>query len=215
MRLREAAPLGLVLLMFVLAYSVRDRVPDRMVVHWNARGEADGFGGKFTGLYLMPLMTLLLLGLFYVIPKIEVLEFRKNILDFDKHYFGLRTVFVGFMAGIHAVSVLINLGYDIDMTYFIVPAMAALFYYMGYIMQYIKRNFWIGFRTPWTITNEVVWNKTHKAGSRIFRWGAILMLAGLIKPEYGVWTILLVALGATAYILAYSYTLYRRETSAK
>lgn len=208
---KELIPVVLVLCMFVVAVSVQDRMPERMASHWNARGEVDGYSSGFIGLYLMPIITLLVLGLFQVIPKIEVLEFRENIVCFEKHFLGLKIVLTSFMASIYIVTVAINLGYKVPMNYFIIPAISALFYYIGYIMQFIKRNFWIGFRTPWTIANETVWDKTHTLGSKIFRWMGVIMLAGLIVPEKAVWVILVLALGSSAYILAYSYVVYRRE----
>lgn len=207
---KELIPVVLVLCMFAVAVSVQDRMPERMASHWNARGEVDGYGSGFVGLYLMPIITLLVLGLFQVIPKIEVLEFRKNIVCFEKHFLGLKIVLTGFLASLYMVTVAINLGYKVPMNYFIIPAISALFYYMGHIMQFIKRNFWIGFRTPWTIANETVWDKTHTLGSKIFRWMAVIMLAGLAAPEKAVWVILVLALGSSFYIIAYSYVVYRR-----
>ncbi|MBU1922630.1 DUF1648 domain-containing protein [Patescibacteria group bacterium] len=208
---KELVPVGFVLLMFFVAASVQDTVPDKMATHWNAKGQANGWGGKFIGLYLMPLVTLFVLGLFYVIPRIEVLEFRANIIDFEKHFLGLKIVLTGFLTCLYLVTVAINLGYNVPMNYFMIPALSGLFYYIGYILQFIKRNFWIGIRTPWAIANDNVWNKTHTLGSRMFRWMGVIMLAGLAAPEKSIGLILVLTLGGTFYLLAYSYVVYRRE----
>jgi uncharacterized membrane protein len=109
------------------------------------------------------------------------------------------------------VTVAINLGYAIDMGRFITLALAGLIYYIGYIMQYVKRNFWVGFRTPWALANDTVWNKTHALGSILFRAAAVVMLAGLAKPAYGIWITLTAIIGASLFIVIYSYWVYRRE----
>ena len=208
---KELMPLCLIALMLVLAVSVADRMPERIIIHWNAYGEPDGYGGRFAGLWLLPIITLTVWALLYVIPRIEVLDFRKNLQDFEKHYFGLRVAFIAFMTALYAVTVAINLGHALDMNTFITAALAGLFYYIGYIMQYVKRNFWVGFRTPWALASDMVWNKTHTLGSILFRAAAVIILAGLMIPAYGIWITLTAIIGATVFIVIYSYWVYHRE----
>jgi len=55
-----------------------------------------------------------------------------------------------------------------------VPALGILFYYCGILIENAKRNWFIGIRTPWTLSNEKVWERTHKIGGKLFK------IAGLI-----------------------------------
>ncbi|MFH1835297.1 MAG: SdpI family protein [Methanobacteriota archaeon] len=208
---KDIIPLGLVLAMFAIGFLVQNEVPEVMVTHWNAQGQADGYGGKFIGLYLIPIMTLLILGFFHAIPKIEVLDFRKNILDFEKHFYGLRLTLTAFMLIVYVTTISINLGYDIPINKIIMPAVGALIFYMGYIMQFVKRNFWIGVRTPWTITSDKVWDKTHILASKLFRiMGALFIIASL-TTEKVVGILIAFILVTTMFIIIYSYWIYRRE----
>jgi len=208
---KDVIPLGLVLAMFAIAFLVQNEVPEVMATHWNAKGQADGYGGRFIGLYLMPIITLLILGLFHAIPKIEVLDFRKNIHDFEKHFYGLRLTLTAFMLIIYTVTVAINLGYDIPINKIIMPAVGGLIFYLGYIMQFVKRNFWIGVRTPWTITSDRVWDKTHILASKLFRlMGALFIIAALTTQKV-VGVLISFILVTTLFIIIYSYWIYRRE----
>ena len=212
---KEFIPLGLIILMFLVGYETSESVPDRMASHWDANGGVNGYSGKTVGLYLLPAVTFFVWILFMIIPKIEVLDFRKNIMDFEKHFLGFKIALTLFLGSLYFVTIGINLGYDISMNHFIIPALAGLFYYIGYILQFIKRNFWIGFRTPWTISNDEVWDKTHALGSKLFRAAGILILAGLLAPEKSIGIILVLVLGASGYVIVYSYVTYRRIVEGK
>ena len=53
---------------------------------------------------------------------------------------------------------------------------------MGNVMGKVRRNFWVGFRTPWTLANERVWNATHRCGAKAM---VVAGLAGLIVALTG------------------------------
>jgi len=58
------------------------------------------------------------------------------------------------------------------------PGLFVLFYYLGILMQHSRRNWFVGIRTPWTLSSDVVWEKTHKRGGLVFKACAVLVLAG-------------------------------------
>ena len=37
------------------------RMPERVAIHWGLSGEADGYGSRFMGLFLIPIISLLFL----------------------------------------------------------------------------------------------------------------------------------------------------------
>ena len=81
-------------------------------------------------------------------------------------------------------------------------------------MRQAKRNFFIGIRTPWTLSSDHVWDETHRLGSILFIASGILALFGAFFPDYAIWFILVPVLGSTLFLLVYSYILYQRETNA-
>ena len=57
-----------------------------------------------------------------------------------------------------------------------------LIVFLGNVMGKVRRNFYIGIRTPWAIADERVWNATHRLGAKTMVLGGliglILALAG-------------------------------------
>jgi uncharacterized membrane protein len=84
-----------------------------------------------------------------------------------------------------------------------------LFYYIGVLLQFVKRNWFIGIRTPWTMSSDVVWEKTHRLGAKMFRASGIIALAGAFIPKYALALILLPVLFTAAYLIYYSYREYK------
>jgi len=96
------------------------------------------------------------------------------------------------------------------MTAAMIPAMAILFYYAGILIQNAKRNWFIGIRTPWTLSSEGVWEKTHKLGSKLFKIAAVLILLTLFAPDYFLYSVFLL-IAFSLYLVLYSYLEFRKE----
>ena len=181
-----------------------------MIVHWNAKGVADGYAGKFLGLAAIPLMTLAFYAFFSFLPRIAV--FGKNLEKFKLQYVGFKLVFTVFMCVIYIATVLVNLGRDVNIPAIVMASMVVLFYYIGWMLKYCKRNYFIGIRTPWTLASENVWDRTHALGGLVFRKMAILLLVCLVLPPEFAFIVLMVAiLSATLLLVGYSYILWAKE----
>ncbi len=96
-----------------------------------------------------------------------------------------------------------------------VPSMAVLFYYCGVMIENAKRNWFVGIRTPWTMSNEEVWDKTHRLGGRLFKVVGAISLLGMIFEEYAMIFIIVPVLFATFYTFLYSYLEYRKIRNIK
>jgi len=75
-----------------------------------------------------------------------------------------------------------------------------------------KRNFFIGIRTPWTLSSDAVWDETHRVGAQLFKISGALALVGAFFPDYAFWFLLVPAIGAALFCVVYSYILFQRET---
>ena len=161
----------------------------------------------------MPVITLGMLLLFLVIPQIDPL--KANIAQFREYFNAFIALMVVFLDYMHILTILWNLGYDnFNMGTAMLPAMGLLFIFAGIMMGKAKRNFFIGIRTPWTLSNDRVWDKTHQLGSKLFILSGVLALLGAFFADYAVWFILVPVLGSTLFLLVYSYVLYQQETKA-
>jgi uncharacterized membrane protein len=191
-----------------------NRLPDQMASHWNINDQVDGYMPKFWGVFLLPLITLGMFVLFLVVPSIDPL--KANIAQFREPFNLFIVLIVGFMLYLYGLTLSWNLGYDnFRMSGAMLPAIGLLFVFIGFLMRQAKRNFFIGIRTPWTLSSDNVWNETHRVGAVLFMVsGALAFLGGLSGGMAAFWMMFAPIIGSTLFLLIYSYVLYRRETRA-
>ena len=189
-----------------------NRLPDPMASHWNVNDEVDGYMPKVWGVFMVPLIALGMFLLFLVIPFIDPL--KANIAKFRGVFNLFITFIIGFMLYIHALTLLWSLGYTgFKMSQAMLPAMGLLFILVGYLIRQAKRNWFIGIRTPWTLSNDTVWDKTHQIGGALFMLSGVLALIGsFFGGTTAFWFIMIPAVGSTIFLIVYSYVLYQHET---
>ncbi|MFB6141031.1 MAG: SdpI family protein [Halosimplex sp.] len=192
----------------VLSVLAAPSLPDQIVTHWNAAGEPDGTMAKPLALALIPVLTAALVALFALIPRIDPLG--ENVAEFRAYYDWFVVVFAAFMAVLHGGIVAFNLGYEFDFTLLVLVAVALLFYYVGVLLSHAERNWFVGVRTPWTLSSERVWERTHALAGRLFKLTALVALVGLAFGDYAVYFLVVPALATAAVTVVYSYVLYRR-----
>lgn len=198
----------IILFSFALGACFYSKMPDTMASHWNASGEADGYSSKSFGLFLLPSISIVLLLFFLLIPKIDPL--RQNILKFKKHYGNFILLITAFLSYIYLLSLLWNLGFRFSMARMLSPAFGILFYYSGVLVENAKKNWFIGIRTPWTLSSEKVWDKTHKIGGRLFKIIGVLAFFSIFFPKYALLLVIILALFVVLYTILYSYFEYRK-----
>jgi uncharacterized membrane protein len=186
-----------------------DALPDQIVTHWNAAGEADGYMEKDIGLFLMPAAMIVLLLFFYLIPHID--PKKENIKKFDQYYEGFIFIFMFFLAYIHFLSVAWNLGYVFEINRLTAPALGILFMYLGVLCGKSKQNWFIGIRTPWTLSSERVWARTHNIAKDMFMGiGGLWIVVGLFAPAYILYLVGLLIVAALI-LFVDSYFEYKKE----
>ena len=207
----EWLQLGVIGAMFLTAAIRWGSVPDQIPIHWNAAGEVDGYGGRFTGLLLMPLIALALYLLLRYIPRID--PAKANYENFATTYLVIRVVFVVYMAFIYFVmNLAIANEENVAVDKFILGAVAVLFIVLGGAMGKFRPNWFVGIRTPWTLTSKLSWTKTHRAGGWVFIGsGVSMLLAALIDGELAIYVMLAVILVGVIGLVAYSYVVWRDD----
>lgn len=199
----------MVLLAFVIGLVVYPDMPEQMASHWNAQGEVDGFLPRFWGVFLLPFIFLVLGLLFCLIPRVDPL--KENIEQFRTYYDGFIILFFAFMLSIYLQMILWNSGIEISPTLTLPIGIGILLYYIGILLSHAKRNWFIGIRTPWTLSNEKVWARTHEQGAKLFKIAGLIAFAGVIFHNYAVWFILVPVISVAAYTIVYSYLEYQKE----
>jgi immunity protein, SdpI family len=190
------------------------QLPDgaQIPIHWGVDGEADGFASKTVGLLLMPLVTAGVAGLLWIIPVIE--PRRANIEKSGKAY---SAIAYGTMLLLVAIDVLVTaaaLGATFDISLLIFVGVGALFIVIGNYLPKVRSTYLVGIRTPWTLTSELSWDRTHRLGGRLFVLGGIVMIGlGLLRPAPGVLTGVLIAWVVILLVVlfAYSYKVWKSD----
>ena len=187
-----------------------NRLPDPMASHWGVDDQVNGYMPKFWGVFLMPVMTIGMFLLFLVIPSIDPL--KANIAKFRETFNTFIVLIMVFMLYIYGLSLAWNLGYTgIRMSVAMLPAIGLLFIFIGLLIEKSKRNFFIGIRTPWTLSSDAVWDETHRVGGKLFKISGALALIGAFFPAYALWFLFIPMIGSSLFSVAYSYILFERQ----
>lgn len=199
----------IIIIAFLLGFYFYPQMPAKMASHWNTQGEVNGYLSKFWALFLLPFLMVILFLLFLIIPEIDPL--KKNIEKFRKFYNEFALLIIFFLFYIYVLTILWGLGLKFRINLFLAPLLAVLFYYLGVLMSKAKRNWFIGIRTPWTLSNEKVWQKTHQLGSKLFKCFAFFIIFSLFfKEGIFVWAILIYLAVTVLYLTVYSYFLFQK-----
>lgn len=205
--------IAVIVISFAIGIIMYSRMPEQVASHWNAAGDVDGYMSKFWGLFLMPIVTLAIFLLFLAIPYIDPL--KKNIEKFRKYFDWFIYMMVLFLFYIYMLTIGWNLGYRFNMTLAILPAFAILFFIIGIVVERAERNWFIGIRTPWTLSDDDVWKKTHRLGGKMFKACAVLAVIGMLLPRYSVWFVLVPVMFTALFTIIYSYVIFAKMNRKK
>ena len=188
--------------------------PERVPIHWNIAGEPDGWGSPMTAAFLFPViifgMYLMFLAIPYLDPK------KKRYEQFAKIYHIFKTAFIVLMTLMYFVTSFNALGANISINFWIPLLVGVLFIIIGNYMAKIKPNWFMGIRTPWTLSSEEVWNKTHRLGGKLFIISGIIMILLYFFPESIKIPLLLGNILALVIVtIGYSYYLFVKESKKK
>lgn len=210
----EAVSLLLLAAMFVAAGVVWPSAPDEIPTHWGGSGEPDSYGGKFEGLLLLPLIALGIYVLLLVVPRVD--PRREHYARFLGVYTILRTVIVAVLAGTYGVVVLWAKGVHVDTFVVVGLMMGLLFMVLGNFMGKLRSTWFVGIRTPWTLSSEESWNKTHRLGGWLFViYGLSLAIAVPLGKGWAATYVIPAGLfGLIAILCLYSYLIWRKDPAA-
>lgn len=185
----------------------------RVPSHWNARGEIDGWMSRSGSIIFGMSMSLGIFLLLYMMP-LYAPRYRKHKDRLEKLLPWLSFVLVLFFALINIYSLYLGkMGGGSQGFQFIYILIGLLFIILGNLMPKVPNNFFIGIRTPWTLSNEEVWQKTHRLGGWSFVISGLIM-AGIafvpieLNALHQILTVLTLLI--LLFPVLYSFILYRR-----
>jgi len=197
----------------VIAIWAYPRLPEMVPSHWNAAGQVDDYSTRLTHSLLFPGMMIGMYLLFLALPYLE--PRRGHFIKSWGFYAIIRNAMMAFFLLMFSVATWAGLaGEAVPMGTIIPLAIGLLFIIIGNYMPQIKSNFFMGIRNPWTLSSDIVWEKTHTLGGYVFILGGLAFFATPFLPDpinfYLPMAVLLVGVSA---IMIYSYLLFRGQKS--
>lgn len=157
----------------------------------------------------MPSLLLFLAIVLLLVPNIDPL--KKNIEKFKDDYEMFIVWFVVFFFYLYVLTLLWNMGAVFNMNNMLMPAFGIFFYYIGILLEKAKRNFFIGIRTPWTLSSDKVWDKTHKLGGKLFKLSGLLALISIFFSGYAFFFVFIPIISFSLILVIYSYYEFKKE----
>jgi uncharacterized membrane protein len=180
-------------------------------IHWGLAGTPDRYGGKFEALALLPLVTLAVVGLFLVLPRIE--PRRLHLEQSWAAYTAVWIAVVVLLGGLQGAMLLSAFGVIVETGALITAGVGGLLIVIGLMMPRVRSNFMFGIRTPWTLTSERSWQQTHRLGAWLFgAFGVALIVAALVdSPLLALWVPIAGVVVLVVGLFGYSYLIWRED----
>jgi len=200
-----------VLAMLAATIVAYPHLPNIVPIHWDAHGRVNGWGSKWSLFLYGPGSMLFIVGMFSALPWLSPKKFEVD--SFRATYLYIMIILISMMAYFNLLILISALGaiggVVLDVSRAVEGGVCLLIALLGNVMGKVRRNFYVGVRTPWTIANEQVWNATHRFAAKTFFAGGLLGLAAVVlrAPFWVPMTAILAAAFAPA---IYSLVLYKQ-----
>lgn len=210
-RVKQWYPVVLALIAAGMSAAVYSRLPDMMAVHWDIGGNPNGWMPRAVGAAFGPVFIILLTLLLRFVPRID--PRAENYARFGEAYEVIVASVLILMLVVHGIVLAVALGYHVSVARIVPALVGALFVVIGNMMPLVRPNWWFGFRTPWTLSNDRVWARTHRLGGYCMTAGGILMIVAALAlpPSLGIPVLIAVAIASTFGPVVYSYLTWKRE----
>ncbi|MFI5372562.1 MAG: SdpI family protein [Candidatus Eisenbacteria bacterium] len=196
--------------MFALAAANWSSAPDRIPVHWGLSGQPDRWGGRFEGLVLLPLIALAVYALLRWLPRID--PGRANYPAFAGAYATIRLAVLVVIAAVYAIILLAMRGHAVEVATWVPLLIGGMFVIIGNLLGKVRPNWFVGVRTPWTLSSKLSWTRTHRLGGwLLIVIGVLFMATSLVHTRWAVGAVAIVAGVGILGLVVYSYVQWRND----
>ena len=208
--MRKWIPLLIVAAAIVASLLVYPSLPERVPTHWDLAGRPNGWSSRFWGAWVMPIFIVGAWAIMQILPRID--PRGTNYAKFGGALEGIIVSIMLFMLGMHVIALRAAMGYSVAMERVLPIGLGILFIAIGNLLPRARPNWFVGIRTPWTLSSDRVWEKTHRFGGHVFVGsGIVMLLSGLFLGHSAhIVTFVVVSLCAAA-VLIFSYLEWKRE----
>lgn len=206
----EAVSILLIVASIGASFYLYAHFPEMVPSHYNIHGEPDAYTQKAFAAFGVPALLLAVYVLMMVVPLLDPKKDRYQ--EFSKPYQIIRLLLIVYLAALYAVTSLYALGYPVNVADASTIGIGILLIIIGNFMPKLKQTWFVGIRTPWTLSSEAVWRETHRVGGRLFVLGGAAILLSTVLPTSYRWLIFMaVIIGTVVATFVYSYWLWRKR----
>jgi len=205
---------GLVIAAVAVAVSIwaYPQLPPTVATHWNVRGTPDGFSSRAVAVAIIPGVILVITALFNVLPRLD--PRRENYTKFIGTYWLIANAVILFILIGHAMIIATGLGFAVKIDRLMPIGVGLLFIVLGNYLTRVEPNWFVGIRTPWTLSSDTVWRKTHRTGGWLMVLAGFVIAASAFFPPGAFLPLFIAAILIMAVIpIVQSYILWKREQS--
>ena len=205
---------GLVIAVVAVALSVwaYPRLPPSVVTHWSLNGTPDGYSSRLWALAIIPVMLVIMTVIFNVLPKID--PRHENYVKFLSSYWLIANAVIVFLLVAHGLIIAAGLGFSIKIDRLMPLGIGLLFVFLGNFLTRVEPNWFVGIRTPWTLSSDTVWRRTHRTGGWVFVIGGLVLASTALLPRAAFLPLLIATIVIMPAIpMVQSYVLWKREQS--
>ncbi|MBU6949653.1 SdpI family protein [Staphylococcus haemolyticus] len=186
-------------------------LPNEIAMQYNNDGSVSWSINKFLGSLIFMTIVTFIYVYYLILPIID--PKKKNYKTFKPTYSLIVTTILIIVYFAEILIIISNIGIMVNPTIVINLVLAFLFIIVGNYLQKIRINWFIGFRTPWTISSEKNWKKTHRFTGRIYIvLGVIFVLLAFLNFAINWMTIIMIILLASLIPFIYSFVIYKKES---
>jgi uncharacterized membrane protein len=210
--MRKWYPAVLVVISVAASLIAYPRLPDRVPTHWNVHGQVDAYGPKWMSTLLLPCVLVAFWGLLRGLPAID--PRRANYAKMQSTYDLVVNLVLTVVAAIHLIVLAATLGIGAPLPRLIPVITGLAVLGLGNALPRARPNWWFGIRTPWTLSNDRVWERTHRVGGYLMAIAGLVIVATAAFPlAYMGPIVLTVVVASSLATVVYSYVAWRHETS--
>ena len=205
---------GLVIAVVAVALSLwaYPRLPPSVVTHWSLNGTPDGYSSRLWALAIIPVMLVIMTVIFNVLPKID--PRHENYVKFLSSYWLIANAVIVFLLVAHGLIIAAGLGFSIKIDRLMPMGIGLLFVFLGNFLTRVEPNWFVGIRTPWTLSSDTVWRRTHRTGGWVFVIGGLVLASTALLPRAAFLPLLIATIVIMPAIpMVQSYVLWKREQS--
>jgi uncharacterized membrane protein len=156
-------------------------LPRAAAIHWDMHDRADGYAPRAIAAMIFPLINVIAVGLAMLAPRWRA--FHRRVVRMGRVYGVVCLAIALSLFCIQVICMLVDIGVHLPIGQMILLVVGLLIVVIGNFMSKVRRNLFFGIRTPWTMSNDTVWERTHRIGSVLFfSLGIVIVLASLFAP---------------------------------